>query len=72
MQTKLSHLDIVGRPVVALRKTNAVPEHNQHFQVGISYLSDAHCNYEYENFMFVLNPCLMAVKHYVILSPWKK
>ncbi|XP_021746505.1 dolichyl-diphosphooligosaccharide--protein glycosyltransferase subunit 1A-like [Chenopodium quinoa] len=32
-ETKLSHLDISGRPVMVLRKVNAVPEHNQHFQV---------------------------------------
>lgn len=32
-ETKLSHLDIVGRPVAVLEKTNVVPEHNQHFQV---------------------------------------
>lgn len=38
-ETKLSHLDIVGRPVVALRKTNAVPEHNQHFQVYYKFNS---------------------------------
>lgn len=32
-ETKISHLDISGRPVMVLRKTNAVPEHNQHIQV---------------------------------------
>lgn len=32
-ETKQSHLDISGRPVMVLRKANAVPEHNQHFQV---------------------------------------
>ncbi|KAB2096371.1 hypothetical protein ES319_A01G103900v1 [Gossypium barbadense] len=32
-ETKISHLDIVGRPVVVLEKTNLVPEHNQYFQV---------------------------------------
>ncbi|RVX15786.1 Dolichyl-diphosphooligosaccharide--protein glycosyltransferase subunit 1A [Vitis vinifera] len=32
-ETKLSHLDIVGRPVAVLEKTNVVPEHNQHFQI---------------------------------------
>ncbi|CAN4121306.1 unnamed protein product [Withania somnifera] len=31
--TKFSHLDMIGRPVVVLEKTNAVPEHNQYFQV---------------------------------------
>lgn len=38
MQTKLSHLDIVGRPVVVLEKNNVVPEHNQHFQVLLLHL----------------------------------
>uniref|UniRef100_A0A5B7BBE4 Dolichyl-diphosphooligosaccharide--protein glycosyltransferase subunit 1 n=1 Tax=Davidia involucrata TaxID=16924 RepID=A0A5B7BBE4_DAVIN len=32
-ETKFSHLDMVGRPVVVLEKTNAVQEHDQHFQV---------------------------------------
>lgn len=32
-ETKFSHLDIVGRPVVVLEKKNVVQEHNQHFQV---------------------------------------
>ncbi|KAA3484441.1 dolichyl-diphosphooligosaccharide--protein glycosyltransferase subunit 1A-like isoform X1 [Gossypium australe] len=32
-ETKISHLDIDGRPVVVLKKTNVVPEHNQFFQV---------------------------------------
>ncbi|AES74109.2 putative dolichyl-diphosphooligosaccharide--protein glycotransferase [Medicago truncatula] len=32
-ETKFSHLDIAGRPVVVLEKNNAVPEHNEHFQV---------------------------------------
>ncbi|KAK8571203.1 hypothetical protein V6N13_103332 [Hibiscus sabdariffa] len=32
-ETKISHLDIDGRPVVVLKKINVVPEHNQYFQV---------------------------------------
>ncbi|PIN14674.1 Oligosaccharyltransferase, alpha subunit (ribophorin I) [Handroanthus impetiginosus] len=32
-ETKISHLDMVGRPVIVLQKTNVVPEHNQYFQV---------------------------------------
>ncbi|XP_027354410.1 dolichyl-diphosphooligosaccharide--protein glycosyltransferase subunit 1A [Abrus precatorius] len=44
-ETKLSHLDVVGRPVVVLEKNNVVPEHNQHFQVyykfnGLSMLRE--------------------------------
>jgi len=33
LQTKFSHLDIAGRPVIVLEKNYAVPEHNEHFQV---------------------------------------
>ncbi|XP_054818735.1 dolichyl-diphosphooligosaccharide--protein glycosyltransferase subunit 1A isoform X2 [Prosopis cineraria] len=33
LETKISHLDLVGRPVVVLEKNNVVPEHNVHFQV---------------------------------------
>ncbi|CAH9087074.1 unnamed protein product [Cuscuta europaea] len=32
-ETKFSHLDMIGRPVVVLEKKNVVPEHNQYFQV---------------------------------------
>ncbi|GLT35267.1 hypothetical protein SLA2020_097350 [Shorea laevis] len=32
-ETKISHLDIDGRPVVVLEKINVVPEHNKYFQV---------------------------------------
>ncbi|KAK4750570.1 hypothetical protein SAY87_004052 [Trapa incisa] len=44
-ETKLSHLDLVGRPVIILEKSNVVPEHNQYFQVyytfsGISMLRE--------------------------------
>lgn len=38
LQTKLSHLDVVGRPVVVLEKNNVVPEHNVHFQVLLLHL----------------------------------
>ncbi|XP_009372615.2 dolichyl-diphosphooligosaccharide--protein glycosyltransferase subunit 1A [Pyrus x bretschneideri] len=38
-ETKFSHLDLVGRPVVVLEKTNAVPEHNQKFQVYYKFNS---------------------------------
>ncbi|KAJ4702321.1 Dolichyl-diphosphooligosaccharide--protein glycosyltransferase subunit 1 [Melia azedarach] len=36
-ETKVSHLDIVGRPVVVLQKSNVVPEHNQFFQVHYKF-----------------------------------
>ncbi|CAL9113906.1 dolichyl-diphosphooligosaccharide--protein glycosyltransferase subunit 1A-like [Musa acuminata AAA Group] len=32
-EIKYSHLDIVGRPVLVLEKSNVVPEHNLYFQV---------------------------------------
>ncbi|CAI9758045.1 unnamed protein product [Fraxinus pennsylvanica] len=38
-ETKISHLDMVGRPVIVLEKTNAVPEHNQYFQVYYKFNS---------------------------------
>ncbi|KAG6699669.1 hypothetical protein I3842_08G077800 [Carya illinoinensis] len=38
-ETKFSHLDVVGRPVIVLEKTNVVPEHNQHFQVYYKFSS---------------------------------
>lgn len=39
-ETKMSHLDIPGRPTVVLEKTNVVlPEHNQHFQVYYKFSS---------------------------------
>lgn len=43
MQIKISHLDLVGRPVVVIEKANVVPEHNQHFQVFLSP-----CNVKYD------------------------
>ncbi|KAL5557686.1 hypothetical protein UlMin_033897 [Ulmus minor] len=38
-ETKISHLDIAGRPVVVLEKNNVVPEHNQYFQVYYKFNS---------------------------------
>ncbi|KAJ1397719.1 Ribophorin I [Sesbania bispinosa] len=38
-ETKFSHLDVVGRPVVVLEKNNVVPEHNEHFQVYYKFNS---------------------------------
>ncbi|XP_042939754.1 dolichyl-diphosphooligosaccharide--protein glycosyltransferase subunit 1A-like isoform X2 [Carya illinoinensis] len=38
-ETKFSHLDVVGRPVIVLEKTNVVLEHNQHFQVYYKFSS---------------------------------
>ncbi|XP_057998648.1 dolichyl-diphosphooligosaccharide--protein glycosyltransferase subunit 1A isoform X2 [Hevea brasiliensis] len=32
-ESKISHLDVVGRPVIVLEKADVVPEHNQYFQV---------------------------------------
>ncbi|KAL2522072.1 Dolichyl-diphosphooligosaccharide--protein glycosyltransferase subunit 1A [Forsythia ovata] len=38
-ETKFSHLDMVGRPVIVLEKSNVVPEHNQYFQVYYKFNS---------------------------------
>ncbi|RDY02162.1 Dolichyl-diphosphooligosaccharide--protein glycosyltransferase subunit 1A [Mucuna pruriens] len=38
-EAKISHLDVVGRPVVVLEKNNVVPEHNEHFQVYYKFNS---------------------------------
>ncbi|XP_061372782.1 dolichyl-diphosphooligosaccharide--protein glycosyltransferase subunit 1A [Gastrolobium bilobum] len=38
-ETKFSHLDVAGRPVVVLEKNNVVPEHNEHFQVYYKFNS---------------------------------
>ncbi|KAI4320905.1 hypothetical protein MLD38_034338 [Melastoma candidum] len=38
-ETKFSHLDVVGRPVIVLQKTNVVPEYNQYFQVYYKFSS---------------------------------
>ncbi|XAR61514.1 Dolichyl-diphosphooligosaccharide--protein glycotransferase [Bertholletia excelsa] len=38
-EIKFSHLDMIGRPVLVLEKTNVVPEHNQHFQVYYKFNS---------------------------------
>ncbi|XP_020599382.1 dolichyl-diphosphooligosaccharide--protein glycosyltransferase subunit 1A isoform X2 [Phalaenopsis equestris] len=36
-ETKYSHLDLIGRPVIVLKKTNVVPEHNTYFQVHYKF-----------------------------------
>ncbi|OVA00654.1 Ribophorin I [Macleaya cordata] len=38
-EVKYSNLDIAGRPVVVLEKSNVVPEHNQYFQVYYKFNS---------------------------------
>lgn len=48
-ETKFSHLDMVGRPVVVLEKENAVPEHNQPFQVY----------YKFSNFSLLREPLML-------------
>ncbi|CAK9178291.1 unnamed protein product [Ilex paraguariensis] len=55
-ETKISHLDMVGRPVVVLEKTNVVPEHNQHFQV----------NYKFNNLSLLREP-LMLISGFFLL-----
>ncbi|KAJ0966778.1 hypothetical protein J5N97_023695 [Dioscorea zingiberensis] len=48
-EVKYSHLDIVGRPVIVLEKTNVVPEHNMHFQVY----------YKFNNLALLMEPFLL-------------
>ncbi|KAF2310286.1 hypothetical protein GH714_007588 [Hevea brasiliensis] len=36
-ESKISHLDVVGRPVIVLEKADVVPEHNQYFQIHYSF-----------------------------------
>ncbi|KAL8523790.1 hypothetical protein ACS0TY_013674 [Phlomoides rotata] len=48
-ETKFSHLDIVGRPVVVLEKINVVPEHNQYFQVY----------YRFSNLSLLMEPLML-------------
>ncbi|XP_059637598.1 dolichyl-diphosphooligosaccharide--protein glycosyltransferase subunit 1A [Cornus florida] len=48
-ETKFSHLDMVGRPVIVLEKTNAVQEHNQHFQVY----------YKFSNISLLMEPFML-------------
>ncbi|KAK7283471.1 hypothetical protein RIF29_13012 [Crotalaria pallida] len=38
-ETKISHLNIAGRPVIVLEKSNVVPEHNEYFQVYYKFNS---------------------------------
>ncbi|CAL0318956.1 unnamed protein product [Lupinus luteus] len=38
-EIKVSHLDVAGRPVVVLEKSNVVPEHNEYFQVYYKFCS---------------------------------
>ncbi|XP_073153220.1 dolichyl-diphosphooligosaccharide--protein glycosyltransferase subunit 1A [Henckelia pumila] len=49
-ETKFSHLDMVGRPVVVLEKKNAVPEHNQYFQVS----------YQFSNLSLLREPMMLV------------
>nr|CAD1835277.1 unnamed protein product [Ananas comosus var. bracteatus] len=49
-EVKYSHLDIVGRPVVVLEKTNVVPEHNLYFQVF----------YRFSNLSLLREPVMLA------------
>ncbi|KAI8549256.1 hypothetical protein RHMOL_Rhmol06G0011800 [Rhododendron molle] len=62
-ETKFSHLDIDGRPVVVLEKTNVVQEHSQYFQVyykfnNVSLLREL-LMLNFEFFMFIA--CIVYV-----------
>ncbi|XP_072963117.1 dolichyl-diphosphooligosaccharide--protein glycosyltransferase subunit 1A [Typha angustifolia] len=55
-EVKFSHLDTVGRPVMALEKTNVVPEHNLYFQVY----------YKFNNFSLLREP-MMLIAGFLLL-----
>jgi oligosaccharyltransferase complex subunit alpha (ribophorin I) len=55
-ETKFSHLDIIGRPVVVLEKTNAVPEHNQQFQV----------HYKFSNLSLLREPLMLIFGFFML------
>ncbi|KAF9686587.1 hypothetical protein SADUNF_Sadunf02G0004700 [Salix dunnii] len=72
-ETKISHLDFVGRPVVLLEKTNVVPEHNQYFQNYIVGLLDVFED-DFEKKPFVLqvyykfNSLSMLMEPFILIS----
>nr|CAD1835256.1 unnamed protein product [Ananas comosus var. bracteatus] len=55
-EVKYSHLDIVGRPVVVLEKTNVVPEHNLYFQVF----------YRFSNLSLLREPLMLATGFFLL------
>ncbi|XP_068646870.1 dolichyl-diphosphooligosaccharide--protein glycosyltransferase subunit 1A-like [Aristolochia californica] len=57
-EIKYSHLDITGRPVFVLQKSNVVPEHNQYFQVYYKFNSLALLQ---EPFMLIIGIFLLFV-----------
>ncbi|XP_068639814.1 dolichyl-diphosphooligosaccharide--protein glycosyltransferase subunit 1A-like [Aristolochia californica] len=57
-EIKYSHLDITGRHVVVLQKSNVVPEHNQYFQVYYKFNSLALLQ---EPFMLIVGFLLLFV-----------
>jgi oligosaccharyltransferase complex subunit alpha (ribophorin I) len=38
MQVLYSHIDIVGRPVVALEKSTVIPEHSLYFHFVVRFI----------------------------------
>ncbi|CAM8935833.1 unnamed protein product [Rhodiola kirilowii] len=55
-ETKFSHLDVVGRPVIVLEKTNVVPELNQHFQVY----------YKFNNLSLLREPFMLIAGFFIL------
>ncbi|KAL6493304.1 Dolichyl-diphosphooligosaccharide--protein glycosyltransferase subunit 1A [Orobanche gracilis] len=54
-EIKFSHLDMIGRPVIVLEKMNAVPEHNQYFQVY----------YKFSNLSLLREPLMLIFGFFV-------
>ncbi|KAK1362209.1 Dolichyl-diphosphooligosaccharide--protein glycosyltransferase subunit 1 [Heracleum sosnowskyi] len=55
-ETKFSHLDMVGRPVVVLEKRNVVPEHNLPFQV----------HYKFSKFSLLREPLMLITGFFLL------
>ncbi|KAK0576186.1 hypothetical protein LWI29_013420 [Acer saccharum] len=61
-ETKVSHLDIAGRPVAVLQKTNVVPELNQYFQV----------HYKFNSLSMLREPLMLIVGFFCLLLLWEE
>ncbi|KAF2310251.1 hypothetical protein GH714_007416 [Hevea brasiliensis] len=62
-ESKISHLDVVGRPVIVLEKADVVPEHNQYFQIHYSFnkLSMLREPFLISGFFFLFVACIVYV-----------
>ncbi|KAK6933384.1 Ribophorin I, partial [Dillenia turbinata] len=58
LETSYSYLDIVGRTVVVLEKTNVVPEHNSPFEVNFQPVVMVY--YTFKPFFMLAEPLMLA------------